>query len=1734
MSTPANSNFPLSPEQQAIRNKRLDPWGTFVEFPIEEIEQSIPQRFEQQVRKYPDQIAVKTRTRKLTYDALNKLANRVAQAILTSQGVGQEPVALLLENDAPMIASFLGVLKSGKIYVPLDPADPLSRLQYLLEDSQSALIVSNGRNLTLAQELAKGKVPIINIDAIAATASDESPSLLLAPDALAYILYTSGSTGKPKGVVQNHRNVLHVIMWYTNRARITGDDRIALLRSFSVNGGTLHTFAALLNGAAILPFNLKEDGVGQLGKWFMDEGITICGGLGATAFNHFAASLTGGQKFPQLRWILFGGEPIHKKHVEVCRRHFSSECVIVNALGATEASNFCEFIIDKNTAIGDDMIPSGYPTTDMEILLLDEKGSEVGAGCVGEIAVKSRYIALGYWHRPQLTREKFLPVGDERLYLTGDLGLKRPDGCLLYSGRKDFQVKVRGYRIEIGEVEGALLDLENICNAAVAAREDSAGEKRLVAYIVAEKQPAPTATGLRRALRGRLPDFMVPSVFVVLDAMPVTPHGKLDRNALPLPPRSRPQLDAALIAPRSPVEKKLAQIWADVLSLDEVGIHDNFFDLGGHSLSATRIVSQVIKHFELEIPPKALFQSPTVAEMAAVITEHQERNRSEKTYSEIVSAAAFTLRPLPRDRDLPLSFAQQRLWFLDQYEPGSSVYNIFNAMRLTGALNVSALEQSVQEIVNRHEALRTTFSMVDGEAVQVIAPSLKLTLPIVDLSDIPEARREEEARRLAREEARRPFDLAGGSLVRATLISLAHDDHILLLSLHHIVSDGWSMGVLYRELSILYEAFCHDSPSPLTNLPIQYADFAVWQREWLAGEVLETQLSYWRKQLQDIPAVINLPTDRPRPKVQSYRGAGQPIELSKELTRELRVLSRSHDVTLYMTLLAAFQALLYRYTGQEDIAVGSPIAGRTREETEGLIGFFVNTLVLRSDLSGNPPFTELLREIRETTLEAYAHQDVPFEKLVEELHRDRNLGVSPLFQVMFVFQNNADRPLEFEGLSINPIRIESENAKFDLTLTLSEKGGQLRGTLNYNTDLFDRSTIQRMTAHLRTLLEGIVANPDQRIGKLPLLTAAEKHQLLVEWNDTKSDYRKNKCIQEVFEAQVEKTPDSIALVFESRQLSYRQLNDRANQLANHLKKLGIGAESHVGICMERSFDLIVGLLGILKAGAAYVPLEPTYPEDRLAFMLEDAQPKVLLTHARLRDKLAVYGGTAVCLDAEGDVIGHESRDNPSNETASSELAYMLYTSGSTGRPKGVMISHSAIVNHMHWMQDAFQFSETDAIVQKTPISFDASVWEVFAPLLAGSRLIVAQPQGHRDSAYLCRLIQEQGATVLQLVPSMLRLMLQDEAFTACTTLRLVFCGGEALPAELAQNFHARFGSGASLWNLYGPTEASIDATYWECKRDSEQAIVPIGRPIANTQVYILDANRNPVPIGVVGEIHIGGDGVARGYLNQPKLTAERFICHSFDGEPAQRLYRTGDLARYLPDGNIEFLGRTDNQVKIRGYRIELGEIEAVLTQNPAVRESAVIAREDRAGDKQLVAYIVPRESAPAISELRADLKAKLPEYMVPSAFVVLDSLPLTPNGKVDRKALPSPDRDSADLEQLYVAPRNAAEEIIAGIWAEILGRKRLGVHDNFFDRGGHSLKATQVVSRLRKVFQSEIPLRHLFEFPTIAELAAVIDSTTKTQSIDEKLDGLLTEIEAMTEIEAQRLVDKDIGSKVSD
>jgi amino acid adenylation domain-containing protein len=1049
---------------------------------------------------------------------------------------------------------------------------------------------------------------------------------------------------------------------------------------------------------------------------------------------------------------------------------------------------------------------------------------------------------------------------------------------------------------------------------------------------------------------------------------------------------------------------------------------------------------------------------------------------------------AQVIPPREKTRHAPLSFAQQRLWFLDQLEPDRALYHISKAVHLSGVLQVEALQQALDTIVARHEVLRTNIVADDGQPVQVIRAPQTVALPVIDLRGWDDAAHEAELHRRLVAESGRPFNLTCDLMLRALLLRLADEAYVLLLVMHHIASDGWSMGIFTRELSQLYNAAVRGGSAPLPQLPIQYADYALWQRQRLQGEGLEAKLAYWKQHLAGAPAILELPTDRPRQAVQTYRGARQSSTLPPALCTALKTLSQREGVTLFMTLLAAFQTLLYRYTGRDDIVVGSPIAGRTQGETEGLIGFFVNTLVLRTDLAGNPSFRALLHRVRETSLGAYAHQELPFEKLVEELQPERTLSHAPLFQLIFSLQNFPRETLELTGLTLQSMQIEREAAKFDLSLMVVEGGAGLRARLAYNSDLFESATMVRLLGHFQTLLESIVAAPDTPISRLPLLTAAEQQQVLVAWNDTQGDYPADACIHELFEAQVERTPDAVAVRFEDQQLTYRALNGRGNQVAHHLRKLGVGPEVLVGICMERSLEMVIGLLGILKAGAAYVPLDPTQPKERVAFMLEDAQIQVLLTQQKLVGELPDYNRILVCLDSDWEMIAQESEQNPVSGSTADNLAYVMYTSGSTGRPKGVMIAHRPISNHLFWFQKSYPLTKADRVLQRSSFGFDPSVREFFWPLMASAQLILVHPDRHYDSAYFVKLIAEQKITVARFDLSMLQALLEEQGFEACKSLRRVICGGEPVPMELQERFFSRLD--VALHNAYGPTETCISVTVWTCKRDSHHRTVPIGSPIMNIQVYLLDAHLQPVPIGVAGELYIGGAGLARGYRNHPELTAEQFIPNPFSDEPGARLYKTGDLARYLSDGNIEFLGRIDEQLKIRGVRIEPREIEAVLGQHPAVREVVVLAREDRRGDKRLVAYIVP---APGISlidtELRGFLRTKLPEYMVPSAYVVLDTLPLTPNGKVDRRALPAPDWARTELEASFVAPRTPMESLIAEIWKEVLRVEQVSVYDNFFDIGGHSLLAMQVIARLEKRLGLWVPPRELI-MQTLGQLAS--------------------------------------------
>ncbi|MGB9178609.1 MAG: amino acid adenylation domain-containing protein [Pyrinomonadaceae bacterium] len=1156
---------------------------------------------------------------------------------------------------------------------------------------------------------------------------------------------------------------------------------------------------------------------------------------------------------------------------------------------------------------------------------------------------------------------------------------------------------------------------------------------------------------------------------------------------------SRPEREtpaAEFIAPRTPVEELLAKLWCEVLKVESVGINDNFFDLGGHSLLAMQLISRVRKSFTVDLPVRGLFESPTVAGLARRIEAATEFGKA---------ASAQPLVPVSRENALPLSFAQQRLWFIHKLEPSSSAYNMPVAVRLKGRLDFAALEQTLSEIIKRHESLRTSFGMSDGQPVQIITPPEEVALPVLDLSHMPERERVAEAQTLATAEARQSFDLERGPLYRASLLRLDDEDHILMFSMHHIITDGWSMGVLVREVGTLYLAFAEGKPSPLAPLPIQYADFAHWQRKHLEGEALEAHLRYWKKQLGGTLPVMELPTDRPRPLVQSFNGSSQTMNLPASLVEKLNALARREGVTFFMLLLAAFKAMLYRYTGEEEIIIGSPIANRNREEIEGLIGFFVNTLVLRTDLSGSPNFRELLKRVRTVALEAYAHQDMPFEQLVEHLQPERSTNRHPLFQVMFQLENAPIGEASLPGLTLQPVEVERTTTQLDLSFDMMEDAGGLWVVAEYSTDLFDGSTIERLLRHFQNLLEGVACNEDARIEQLPLLTTAEREQLLVGWNDTAKNYPVGECLHELFEAQVKRTPERIAVEGFGQQLTYAELNSRANQLAHYLRKIGIGPEIRVGVLMERSLEMVTGLLAILKAGGAYVPLDPRYPKQRLAFMLDDAQASVLLTQGALKEAVPEHQAQVVCLDADSESITQESKLDPTVITTAEHLAYVIYTSGSTGQPKGVGVSHKSLVNHQAAVRDAYGLSVSDRVLQFASLSFDVAAEEIFPTLLSGATLVLLGEQMQGLGAMLLDEIEEQGVTVLNLPASAWHEWVGELSRSRATLpdcLRLLVVGSEQVSRESFAAWQEITSGRTRLLNAYGATETTITATLYQPDADGEEtharSVLPIGRPLANTQAYVLDRFLQPVPIGAIGELHIGGEGVARGYLNRPDLTAEKFIPDTFSREPGARLYRTGDLARYMPDGNLVFLGRADNQVKVRGFRIELGEIEAALVEHEAVRQAIISVRQDTSGHSQLVAYVVAeRDRAIRKNELRQRLRERLPEFMVPSIFVLLDQLPLAPNGKVDARALPEPETVRVEAED-QVMPHSEVERAIATVWQEALRLEKVGVNENFFDLGGHSLLMVQIHNRLRKTLDANITILDLFKYPTISQLAAYI------------------------------------------
>jgi amino acid adenylation domain-containing protein len=1692
--------------------------------------------FESQVLKTPDGIALVYEGIEVSYDSLNERSNRLAH-YLRGLGVGCDTlVGLCVDRSIEMVVGILGIMKAGGAYVPLDPTYPEERIQFILTDTACPIILTTE---AIADKLPATSGLLICLDTeerVIAQASEANLDLPRDPQSLAYVIYTSGSTGKPKGVMISHENLAHYVAYCKEKYPYRCGAGF-FHSSFSFDMSITSIFLPLVTGnpVFILPYDANLDLFVNIIQEYDGFGFI------KVTPTHLKALKDRSIRSEYMTLVL-GGEALLSDDLKFIAE--SPGINIINEYGPTEATvGCCVFEVRADILPSFDSIPIGRPIWNTHLYILDGGLNPVPVGIGGELYIGGVGLARGYLNRPDLTADRFIPnpfyregsSSSFRLYRTGDLARYRSDGVIEFSGRIDDQVKIRGFRIELGEIESTLQGHGEVHQSVVLAREDEGGDKKLVAYVVAregeafsEATPVLDSCGesfsimtggdsvlltedLQAHLRSSLPDYMIPAFFVYVDRLPLTANGKIDRKSLPAPDLSHRQVGDSYVAARTEIEASLCAIWSDVLKMSPIGIHDNFFKLGGHSLLATQVISRIRSVFERDIPLRVLFEEPTIARLGEKI----EASLGEGKGS-LLPVITAGVRP---DR-IPLSFAQQRLWFIDQLLPNSSLYNIPIALRIKGPLDRDILDRSLWCVIDRHEALRTVFAGSDGEAHQVIQPSFGLGLVsgCLDLRDEPH--QEDRLQDLIKEEITKPFKLWEGPLIRGKLICLSEDEHVLVMTLHHIVSDGWSMDIFFREVGYFYGILQEGIESSLESLSIQYGDFSIWQRGWLCGDVLAEQLSYWRDALSGIPDLLPLPTDHPRPRELSYVGSSYRTRLSAEMRRMIESLSQAHGASVFMTLLSVFQILLYRYTGEQDIVVGSPIANRHYKETEDLIGFFVNTLALRTRFRGDESFLDVLGSVIKTTLGAYQHQDVPFEQLVDHLNIRRELNRNPVFQVLFTFQNaQSSNPFVLRGLDVSPVSFPYAVAKFDLSIDVYDEGEGFGLEISYAEDLFEESTVIRLMDHFKGLVSSIVKSPHDSIVSYPLVSCGEYDEIVYDWNGTDFAYGSGDTLDGLFESQVLKTPDGIALVYEGVEVSYECLNERSNRLAHYLRGLGVGCDTLVGLCVDRSIEMVVGILGIMKAGGAYVPLDPTYPEERIQFILTDTACPIILTDSSYGGLFHFYEGRLVFLDDSSSLDAYPSF-NLDKISSPQNLAYIIYTSGSTGKPKGVMVAHQGVCNRLSWMQNAYQLTTSDRVIQKTPFSFDVSVWELFWPILVGATEVVAAPNDHKDPTLLSQLIKDQKVSICHFVPSMLDNFLDIDTLSFCDSLRVVITSGEALSPFLVEKYFSNVR--CSLHNLYGPTEASIDVSHYPCFSDSQALTIPIGRPIWNTQLYILDGGLNPVPVGIGGELYIGGVGLARGYLNRPDLTADRFIPNPFYREGSSssfRLYRTGDLARYRSDGVIEFLGRIDDQVKIRGFRIELGEIESTLQGHGDVHQSVVLAREDEGGDKKLVAYVVSREgeafseatpvldscgesfsimtggdSVSLTEDLQAHLRSSLPDYMIPAFFVYVDRLPLTANGKIDRKSLLSIDTLTSERE-LLIYPMNAIQLSVMRIWEDVLKIDNIGITQNFFAIGGNSILAIKVVIKIKDILLKDISIIDIFKNPTIYSISLLLEDS---------------------------------------
>ncbi|MFE6049723.1 amino acid adenylation domain-containing protein [Kitasatospora sp. NPDC056446] len=1647
---------------------------------------SVQAVFEEQARVSPQATALVQGEERVPYEELNTRANRLARHLRAHGVTRGETVGIYLERGTALITSLLAVLKAGAAYTLLDPAFPVERLTAVLHDAAVHTVVTRH---DLAHELGDGPDYVLldtHTPDIDQHDDTDLTDLTTGADDAACVMFTSGSTGRPKGVIAPHRALVATFVG-PDYLEFRPDDVYLQSSPVSWDAFALEVFSALYHGGTtVLPVSPRTD-LDEMAHLVTEHGVTVLQ-LSASLFNVLTDDRP--ELFTNLRTVMTAGEAASVAHV-TRTRHLHPHLRILNGYGPVESMGFTTSFTIGEVEPGATSIPVGTPLAGKHAYVLDDGLRPVPPGVTGELYLGGDGLARGYTGRPGLTAERFVAgpfTAGSRLYRTGDLVRWLPDGTLEYIGRADQQIKIRGFRVEPGEVEAAIAAYPGIVQTTVQAREDQPGEKRLVGYAV----PADGATLDVAALRGHvaalLPEYMVPAAFVVLDELPLTPNGKLDRRALPAPATGATTTGRA---PRTPEEEVLCAVFAEILGASRVGADDSFFDHGGHSLSATRLISRIRTTLDTELTLRDLFATPTPAGLAGKLTPHTGTRPALTT---------IAVRPEP----LPLSYAQQRLWFLREWEQGGATYNIPLALRLRGPLHEDALRAALTDVAGRHEALRTRYPAVDGEPHQQVVAGAGI--PLITGSTTPEELADAVARA-----ATHAFDLAADIPVRAELLTLAEDDHVLVLVLHHIAGDGWSMAPLARDLSTAYAARTAGHAPDWAPLPVQYADYTLWQRELLGAEddsdsLAHRQIAFWSKQLDGLPEELALPLDHPRPAVASHRGEVVTALVTPELNAGLSALARESGTTLFMVLQAALATLYSRLGAGSDIPLGTAIAGRTDEALDDLVGFFVNTLVLRTDVSGDPTFRELLDRVRRSDLDAYAHQELPFERIVEAVNPARSAARHPLFQSMLVLQNNTDGVYEFAGATAEPHPLDHRIAKFDLTFFVDEDAaGGLLWTIEYATDLFDRATVETMGRRLVRLLDALVTDPDAPVGRAELLTAEERDLVLTTWSGAAHETFDGRSVQAVFEEQVRLSPQATALVQGEERVSYQELNTRANRLARHLRTHGVTRGETVGIYLERGTALITSLLAVLKAGAAYTLLDPAFPVERLTAVLHDAAVHTVVTRHDLAHELG-DGPDYVLLDTHTpDIDQHDTGNLTEITTGADDAACVMFTSGSTGRPKGVIAPHRALVATFVG-PDYLEFRPDDVYLQSSPVSWDAFALEVFSALYhGGTTVLPVSPRTDLDE--MAHLVTEHGVTVLQLSASLFN-VLTDDRPELFTNLRTVMTAGEAASvAHVTRTRHLH--PHLRILNGYGPVESMGFTTSHTVHGIAPGATaIPIGVPLTGKHAYVLDAHLCPVPVGVPGELYVAGAGLARGYAGRPALSAERFVANPF--VPGTRMYRTGDLAHWLPDGTLAYTGRIDHQIKIRGFRVEPGEVEAAIAAYPGIVQTTVQAREDQPGDKRLVAYLVPAPDAPvSTGAVREHLAALLPEYMVPAAFVVLDELPLTPNGKLDRRALPAPAVGATTTGR---APRTPEEEVLCAVFAEILSLPRIGADDSFFDHGGHSLSATRLISRIRTTLDTELTLRDLFATPTPAGLAGKLTPHTGTRpaltTITERPDPL--------------------------